>query len=91
MSAVIAAQNSLKQYPDTKYREELSFLILDAKYIQAVNSVEEKKMDRYGEAIDEYYAFYNECPESQYSKRAQKILEDSQREVSKDKNEREEY
>ena len=90
MSAVIAAQNSLKQYPDTKYREELSFLILDAKYIQAVNSVEEKKMDRYREAIDEYYAFYNEFPESQYSKRAQKILEDSQREVSKDKNEREE-
>ena len=81
MSAVIAAQNSLKQYPDTKYREELSFLILDAKYIQAVNSIEEKKQDRYREAIDEYYAFYNEFPESQYIKRAQKILQDSQKEV----------
>lgn len=83
MSAVIAAQNSLKEYPDTKYREELSFLILDAKYIQAVNSVEEKKEERYREAIDEYYAFYNEFPESQFIKKAQKILEDSQKELKK--------
>ena len=42
-SAVIAAQNSLKEFPDTKYREELSFLILEAKYIQAENSVLAKK------------------------------------------------
>lgn len=84
-SAVIAAQNSLKQFPDTKYREELSFLILDSKYIQAVNSVEEKKSDRFRDAVDEYYAFYNEFPESRFIKKAQKILQDSQKELSKSK------
>lgn len=76
-SAVIAAQNSLKEFPDTKYREELSFLILESKYIQAVKSVEEKKQDRVRETIDEYYSFINEFPESKYIKKAESIYSDS--------------
>ncbi|TLX78446.1 outer membrane protein assembly factor BamD [Labilibacter sediminis] len=77
MSAVIAAQNSLKEFPDTKYREELSFLILEAKYIQAANSVFEKKEARMREAIDEYFSFINEFPESEYTKRAVKIFDEA--------------
>lgn len=77
-SAVIAAQNSLKDFPDTKYREELSFLILESKYIQAVKSVEEKKEERIRDTIDEYYTFVNEFPEGKYKKRADRILIDSE-------------
>ncbi len=83
LSAVIAAQNSLREFPDTKYREELSYLILDAKYIQAINSIEEKQAERYRDAIDEYYAFYNEFPDSKYIKKASKILETSEKELKK--------
>lgn len=57
LSCVITAQNALKDYPYTDYREDLSILILRAKYEMAVNSVEDKKMDRYRETVDEYYAF----------------------------------
>lgn len=78
LSAVIAAENSLKEFPDTKYREELSFLILESKYIQAVKSVEEKKEKRIRDAIDEYYTFINEFSEGKYKKKADKILEDSE-------------
>ena len=60
LSCVITAQNALKDYPYTDYREDLSILILRAKYEMAVNSVEDKKMDRYRETVDEYYAFKNE-------------------------------
>lgn len=74
-SAVIAAGNVLNEYPDTKYREELSFLILDSKYIQAVNSIEEKMDERLRDTLDEYYSFVNEFPESQYLKNANKIFE----------------
>lgn len=73
LSAVIAAQNSLKEFPDTKYREELSFLILDAKHIQAVKSIETKQEDRARDAVDEYYSFINEFPESKYLKKAEEI------------------
>ena len=78
-SAVIAAQNSLRDFPDTKYREELSFLILESKYIQAVNSVEEKKEERVRDTMDEYYSFVNEFPEGKYRKKAEKISDDTQK------------
>ena len=73
-SCVITAQNALKDYPYTDYREDLSILILRAKYEMAVNSIEEKKIDRYCETIDEYYAFKNEFPESKYLREAEKIF-----------------
>ncbi len=73
-SAVISASNILDEYPDTKYREELSYLILDSKYIQAVNSVEEKKEERLRDALDEYYSFVNEFPTSKYLRNANKIF-----------------
>lgn len=73
-SCVITAQNALKDYPYTDYREDLSILILRAKYEMAVNSIEEKKIDRYHETIDEYYAFKNEFPESKYLREAEKIF-----------------
>lgn len=78
LSAVIAAQNSLREYPDTKYREELSFLILESKYIQSVKSIEEKKEVRVRETIDEYYSFINEFPDSKYGKKAESIYKDSE-------------
>ncbi len=73
-SCVITAQNALKDYPYTDYREDLSILILRAKYEMAINSIEEKKIDRYRETVDEYYAFKNEFPESKYLKEAEKIF-----------------
>ncbi|MCQ2204335.1 MAG: outer membrane protein assembly factor BamD [Bacteroidales bacterium] len=82
-SAVITAENCLKKYPDTKHREELAFLILEAKFIQAEQSVLEKQSERYRETIDEYYAFANEYPQSRYTKKAKNILEDSEKGLKK--------
>lgn len=79
LSAVVAAQNALKNYPSTKYREELSMLILEAKHQQAVQSVEELKMDRYRNTIDEYYNFINEFPEGKSRKQADKIFNESKK------------
>ncbi len=87
LSAVISAQNCLKEFPDTKYREELSFLILDAKYIQADKSIEEKKEERMREAIDEYYSFVNEFPDSEYTNKAVKIFKEASKFIkSEDQN-----
>ena len=89
-SAVIAAQNSLKDFPDTKYREELSFLILEAKYIQAINSIEDKQEKRMRDAIDEYHSFVNEFPEGPYTKKATKIFTDASKTLSSQKKENKE-
>jgi outer membrane protein assembly factor BamD len=65
-SAVVALNNSLIDYPNTKYREELRFLLFKSKYFLSMNSVEEKKRDRLNEARDEYFTFVDEFPESKY-------------------------
>ena len=67
------------QYPYTRFREDLSILILRAKYDMAKASVDEKKSDRMRETVDEYYAFKNEFPESKYLKDAERIFKESQK------------
>ena len=79
LSCVITAQNALKDYPYTNLREDLSILILRAKYEMAINSIDDKKPERYRETIDEYYAFKNEFPESKYLKDAERIFQESKK------------
>lgn len=80
-SCIIVAQNALRDYPYTKYREDLSALILKAKFQMAEESVLEKRDARYRDAIDEYYAFKNEFPESQFMKEADRIFKQSTRKI----------
>jgi len=67
-AAVIALTNSLKDFPSTKYREDLMFMLLKAKYLLATNSVEAKKEQRLSNALDEYFAFVDEFPKSKNKK-----------------------
>ena len=82
-ACIITAQNALRDYPYTKYREDLSFLILKAKYTMAKESVKEKMIDRYRDAMDEYYAFKNEFPESSRLKEAAAMFKDSEKAVKR--------
>ncbi|MBQ7209507.1 MAG: outer membrane protein assembly factor BamD [Paludibacteraceae bacterium] len=72
-SAVIVAKNALKQYPSNAYQEELSWIILAAKYQLVLNSVSELRVERARDAYDEYYSFVTEYPQSKHSKAAEKI------------------
>jgi len=78
-AAVIALNNSLEQFPETKYREEIMFLILKASFLLAENSVAEKKIERYQATVDEYYTFTEEFPGSSYLKEAEKMFSDSRK------------
>lgn len=74
LSCEIVAKNALKNYPSNKYQEEFSWLILQAKYQQMVNSFEEKKLERARDTQDEYYNFITEFPASKHRKEADKML-----------------
>ncbi len=82
-ACVVTARNALNEYPyaDPEKRERLSFLILSSKFRLAEESVVTKRIERFRDAIDEYYAFQNEYPESKYMKEAQNILNKSQKAV----------
>jgi outer membrane protein assembly factor BamD len=74
-AAVTALDNSLKEYPETKYREEMMYLKLNSLFLYAENSVIEKQKERYQTALDEYYSFKEEFPGSIYDKEVAKIYE----------------
>lgn len=74
-AAVIAFRNSAKDFPDTKYAEEMEFLIIEAQYLYAKNSLETKQEARYIEAIEEYTRFTEKYINSTYAKRAEECKE----------------
>ena len=74
-AAVTALDNSLKEYPDTKYREEMMYLKLNSLFLYAENSVSDKQKERYQTALDEYYSFKEEFPKGNYDKEVLKIYE----------------
>ena len=84
-ACITTARNALLDFPyaSPQRREEFSIMILKAKFHLAQQSVEEKRMERYRDTIDEYYGFVNEYPESKYLKDAQQILAQSEKYVNK--------
>ena len=84
-ACVVTAQNALRDYPyaSNEKRELLSILVLRAKYQLADKSVPEKRAERFRDAIDEYYAFANDFPESKYLKEAQTLLRNAEKVVKK--------
>jgi outer membrane protein assembly factor BamD len=78
-AAVVALTSSLKDFPDTKYREELMFMLLKSKYLLAIHSIDEKKHERLSSALDEYFTFVDSYPESKYRKEAEKFHETTEK------------
>lgn len=73
-AAMVDISNTLKDFPETKYREELTFLILKSNYMLTINSVKEKKLERIANTIEAYYNFADSYKESKYLREAQTIF-----------------
>lgn len=74
-SSVIVAQNAIKDFPYSRHREELLFMILKAKSQEADLSVIDKQQERVREALDHYYNYMNEFPEGRFVREARRIHE----------------
>lgn len=77
-AAVIAFGNVLRDYPDTKYAEEMEFLTIKAQYEFAHQSQEYKQEERYTTAIESADNFFDKYPKSAYTAQAQELRKDSQ-------------
>ncbi len=80
-SAIIVAQNAIKSYPYSKYKEDLEMIILKSRYQVASQSIDEKKTDRFREVIDEYYSFINNYPDGPNRHEADNIFKIASRHV----------
>ncbi|MFN8407436.1 MAG: outer membrane protein assembly factor BamD [Sphingobacteriaceae bacterium] len=77
-SAIIAFRNSTKDFPDTKYAEEMEFLSIKAQYLLAKNSFESKQEERFNEVIQLYADFSTKYPISKYLKEASQFKKSSE-------------
>lgn len=74
-AAVVALTNSLKEFAETKYREEMMYLKLSSLCLYAEKSQPAKQKERYQATLDDYYSFMEEFPESSFNKEIKKIYQ----------------
>lgn len=80
-AAVIAFRNSERDFPDTKYAEEMQFLTVKAQALYAGASLELKQEERYNEAIKLANEFAVNHPSSQYLKELEQIKKESAKSI----------
>ncbi|MEG1885182.1 MAG: outer membrane protein assembly factor BamD [Alistipes sp.] len=76
-SAIVALKNAQKTYPESSHREQIMYLIVDAGYRFAHNSVAAKQADRYMSMLDSYYSFVSEFPESEHIKELDRLAQEA--------------
>jgi outer membrane protein assembly factor BamD len=65
-AAVVSAESFLENYPLTKFKEEARYILVKNSYFLAINSVENKKMERIDQTIERYRTFVSEFPNSKF-------------------------
>lgn len=76
-AAVTALSGSLKEFSESKYREEMMYLKLSSLYLYAENSYSTKQTERYQATLDDYFSFMEEYPQSRYSREVKRIYTDT--------------
>lgn len=82
-AAIFALRNTLADYPDTRFREEISYMILKSAYQLADNSIESKQVERFEDTVKEVNAFVEKYPRSKNVREAETIKADSQKKLEK--------
>lgn len=83
VSSVVALENMLQDFPETRKEEEVRFIILKASYDYARNSIFEKRVERYEDTIEKYNAYIRRYPDSKNRKEADRIYENAIYEIKK--------
>jgi len=80
-AAVVAFEEFMNGFPDSRMAEEAFYLMIDSQYQYARQSVRAKEIERLNEVLEMYNRFTNYYPESEYSKQVNSIYEDSIKEL----------
>jgi len=84
-AAVISFGNTLRDYPDTKYAEEIEYLTVKAQYQYAAQSLETVQEERYNLAITYGKQFIDKYPTSKYLHEVNDYIKDSNTGIAKSK------
>jgi outer membrane protein assembly factor BamD len=85
-AAVVCFKNIVKDYPNSIQVEEASYYIVRSYYRLAMNSVQDKKLERFQKAFDSYNDFISYYAESPYRKEIDKMNTATLEQIEKLKN-----
>ena len=72
-AALVAFENFRKDYPDSKYQDEIAYLGVDAAYQYALVSIQAKQKERFERSIELYQEMVDKFPNSKFLPEAEKI------------------
>lgn len=81
-SAVVSINNYRKDFPSSKYNEELAYLRVDAQYNLAKLSFAEKQKERYQDVTKYYLEFVDKYPNSKYLRQAERYYDNTVKELA---------
>jgi len=82
-SAKIAFENFAKDYPDSKYNEELKYLKIEAIFKVAQKSIPSKQKKRYQQVLELYEEFVDRYPNSTFQNQAEKYYDSAINQLEK--------
>ena len=74
-AAIASCNNFLKDFPESRYIDEMIFTTVDSYYLLAINSLESKKLERLNLAMESYLKLVDLYPKSNYAQKAEAIYE----------------
>lgn len=63
-ASVTSLKSTLQQFPSTKYKEDILYMLVKSSFLLAKNSIEAKKQERYEDTIKSYHKFVGSFPDS---------------------------
>jgi len=82
-SASVALKGMLEEYPDSRYKEQIYYLIVKSDYLYASNSIDTKKTERFNETIKSYNTFVTIFADSDKKRELEALAENSKRELER--------
>ncbi len=76
-AAIVALNNFVDNFPDSRYVEEARFLVVDAEFRLAEVSIRSKQNERYRAVVEHYKEFIDRYPESKFLRDAEKLYAQS--------------
>ena len=80
-ACIINFQNFAKDYPESKYNEELAYKLVEVSSGYAENSIFNKKEERLNDAIKFASNFYRRYPESKFTAQVKNIETETRQEL----------
>jgi len=82
-AAIVTFNNLLKEFPDTRYREDALYTLMKAYKLYAEKSISSKFSERYAQVYETCDKILQDFPKSKYTKEVTAIQEDASKYIKK--------